>query len=111
MTCLPELDTYGTLKQFARNPNNIEALMAFRILQKRAKTKAVWSALNCFRANNLDAASDLYFGVSKAKKSKNQVTATGLAEMPAKERDATYLKLCASAGIKLDPKDLINARK
>lgn len=108
---MPELDTYHTIERYARNPDDLDSVQAFRFLQRRTLNKIVWEAMNNMRISDLDASSDLYMGALHHHKKVGGITATDLAKMSKVERDAMYIQMCESAGVHIDPQALMNPNK
>ena len=113
MLMLPELDTYGSLRYYARHPNNKYAQLGFKCLKKRGMIRLSWDV--GIRASDPDQV-QWYMDRRLLGRSLERDKSTGGAHVPTPdeinaapvaERRAYYIACCKEAGFDIDPEALL----
>lgn len=115
---MPEFDTAGTIRRFAKDPKNLGNKQAWRFLQRRARLSVSWDGFRAGGVDNMELLSQMRLGAYTSVNdtissgpSGNDITTDKILEMDPKERDDWFIRICDSVGVKVDPEALINARK
>ena len=102
---MPEFDTYHAIERYARNPNDLEAALAYKFLKRRTRLAIMWRAVCNFGASNMETASVLQTGAF-ASANKHAAKAMDLGSMTEEERKAMFMDAIEETGIQLDPETL-----
>lgn len=94
--CMPEFDTYNTIKRYAQNNSDPAAVQAYYFLMQRTERLALWHA-NTQGVGDLGTAMRMYLGLHLDAK---PVTMAGMSE---DARRKMYEEACKAKGIQLDP--------
>ena len=112
---MPELDTYKGIERYARHPDDPAARLGFEWLRYATENRIRWKAFTAMDTDHIQLGCNIAVGafaeLGKTSSSSNELTLETLYNMPAAERDATYIALCKRAGIDVDPEALINSRQ
>ena len=107
---MPEFDTYNTLARYARDNNDPEAILAYRILKRRTQNAVMWRSACNFGVNNLQTASQVQMGAFTEPKDQKR-KALDLPNMSEKERRDVFMQAMEETGIQLDPETLAEINK
>jgi len=115
MLCLPEFDTYHTLEQYARDPENSRTNLALRVLKRRATLQLQWRIVCCRLASprNIDKLEDIQYGRSEAQ-TEDKKPAPKLFDpnnMTNEQIMDVYQQAVASVGWTIDPEALAKAQQ
>jgi hypothetical protein len=110
MLCLPEFDTYNTLRRYAENPDGIRNIVALKLLKRVTLRRLQWRVLNCRLANE-NTAGQLYDMVLGRNGTPRNAPKTNMLEMNEKELMDMYNKALDAVGLTVDPEALAKAQQ
>lgn len=116
---MPEFDTAGVIRRFARNPKDLSNKQAWLLLHRRTRLASSWDGFIAGGVDRMEVLSKMRVGAytdvldstGGSAQSSNVITAEKILEMDPKVRDDWFIQICDSVGVKVDPETLVNARK
>lgn len=110
MLYITEFDTYGVLRQYAKDPDNPKNILALKSLKHRAISQMRWRVFCCYRStiDNADNLMQFQLGMSTEKAVVHTKT---MANMNAEELMDVWKRAVEQVGLTVDPEALAKAQQ